>query len=174
MHIPDTVGWRDENEIVQMKKGMEYSAVAIVISNDRIVIEKRSSTKDDPWSGQFSLPGGHYSKVDRVLRETAVRETLEETGLNLDKNSNYLGHFGPFSPGNKPNMEVYAYVFEMEHPTPLISSRESEYILWVALSDLAQTNETTIPAYRIREGLIWGLTARIIERFMLFCKLNTK
>ena len=170
MHIPETVGWRDENEIIQMKKGMEYAAVAIVINNDRIVIEKRNSTKDDPWSGQFSLPGGHYSKVDRTLRETAVRETLEETGLNLNKNSTYMGHFGPFSPGNKPNMEVYAYAFEMEQPTPLVSSKESEYLFWVALSDLVQTNEAIIPAYRIREGLIWGLTARIIERFMLFCK----
>jgi 8-oxo-dGTP pyrophosphatase MutT (NUDIX family) len=174
MRIPETVGWRDGNEIVQMKKGMEYAAVAIVINNDRIVIEKRNSTKDDPWSGQFSLPGGHYSKVDRILRETAVRETLEETGLNLNKNSTYMGHFGPFSPGNKPNMEVYAYAFEMERPTPLVSSRESEYIFWVALSDLVQTNEAITPAYRIREGLIWGLTARIIERFMVFCKLNTK
>ncbi len=76
MRIPDSVGLRDSNEIVTMMPQIEYAAVAIVIGKDSLILEKRSLTQKDPWSGQFSLPGGHHSKEDVILKETAIRETL--------------------------------------------------------------------------------------------------
>ena len=165
---------RNKSEIVDMMDGMEYAAVAIILCRNRLVIEKRSSTRNDPWSGQFSLPGGHYAKGDKILRETAIRETLEETGIDLKKNSEYQGHFGPFTPQNRKNLEVYAYVFEIPEPQQLRSSEESEYLLWVELSELLLSEGNYGRSFKIKNGIIWGLTERIIERFLELYDLNSE
>lgn len=172
MRIPDSVGLRDSNEIVTMMPQIEYAAVAIVIGKDSLILEKRSLTQKDPWSGQFSLPGGHHSKEDVILKETAIRETLEETGVNLNYGAKYLGHFGPFVPRNRNNLEVYAYAFEIPTRLPLVPSGESEYIRWVELSELQMTEGEYGREFRIRDGVVWGLTARIIERFLELCEIS--
>ncbi|MEM0136493.1 MAG: NUDIX domain-containing protein [Thermoplasmatales archaeon] len=168
---PPEAGWsEDSNENVKMVAEKEYAAVSIVVGQNKIIIEKRSSTDNDPWSGQFSLPGGHYSQKDSILKETALRETREETGVDLRENSKYLGHFGPFTPGNRKDLEVYAYVFEIPEPVELISSPESEFLIWVDLSDFRLTNGVYGEEFKIKEGIVWGLTARIIERFLKLYK----
>ncbi len=174
MRIPDTVKWWNVNEMVDLKDDKEYAAVAIVLCKNSLVIEKRSSTREDPWSGQFSLPGGHYSKEDSILRETAIRETLEETGIDLKRNAKYLGHFGPFVPRNRLNLEVHAYVFEIPEPVQLVPSGETEYLLWVQLSDLHKFDEENEKSFKINEGIVWGLTARIIQKFLELSDIDTK
>lgn len=174
MRAPETGGWRKESELVDMKEGKEYAAVAIILCNESLVVEKRSSIRDDPWSGQFSLPGGHHSKMDNTLRDTAIRETLEETGVNLDKNAKYIGHLGPFVPRNRPNLEVYAYAFEIPEQLELISSEESEYLVWVELSELHLFEGDYGRSFKFREAVIWGLTERIIERFLELREFSTK
>ncbi|MCL5790095.1 MAG: CoA pyrophosphatase [Candidatus Thermoplasmatota archaeon] len=162
MRIPHPA--EEDEFIADNKDGNEYAAVAIVIHDKRIILQKRSSTRGDPWAGQFSLPGGHYSKRDRSLKDTAIRETMEETGVDLEY-SRYMGHFGPFTPGNRHNLRVYAYVFELERPQKLVSSDESEFLIWVKLQELVAFDGDYGRSYRIKEGIIWGLTARIIDRF---------
>src|SRR5210317_681881 len=39
---------------------------------------------DGMHSGQISLPGGKMEEIDHDLHETAVRETIEEIGINPD------------------------------------------------------------------------------------------
>jgi 8-oxo-dGTP pyrophosphatase MutT (NUDIX family) len=173
MHIRHSAGRQNTTEIVDLKDGKEYAAVAIVLLRNKIIIEKRTSAKNDPWAGQFSLPGGHYSKGDKTLRDTAIRETLEETGIDLKEGSDYLGHFGPFVPGNRHNLEVYAYVFELHEPRPLVPSEESEYLLWVGLSELLPFNGDYGKSFKIEAGVVWGLTERIIENFLELYDLDT-
>jgi ADP-ribose pyrophosphatase YjhB (NUDIX family) len=50
---------------------------AIIIEDDRVVLVKRSHP---PLAGEWSIPGG-VLEVGETLREAAVREALEETGL---------------------------------------------------------------------------------------------
>ncbi len=173
MLIPDTIGWKNTSEIVQMKEGMEYAAVAIVVHNNKIVIQKRSSVEGDPWSGQFSLPGGHFAKEDEILKKTAIREMKEETGVDLERNSKYLGHFGPFTPRNRQNMEVYAYVFRVPQQVLLITSTESEFLTWVDVTELQFTKGNFGLSFVVNNGIIWGLTARILEQFLELCNANT-
>ncbi|MGC8561625.1 MAG: NUDIX hydrolase [Thermoplasmata archaeon] len=174
MRIPETDWSLDTNEVVDMKAGREYAAVSIVVSENKLILEKRSLSQNDPWSGQFSLPGGHRSGNDITLRDTAIRETLEETGVDLRKNSRYIGHFGPFTPRNRENLEVYAYVFELPNIQKLVPSQESEYLIWVELSSLHVTNGVYGEEFNIREGTIWGMTARVLEKFIVLYEKSTK
>src|SRR5215475_1802442 len=53
---------------------------AIIIEGDRVVLVKRGHP---PLAGEWSIPGG-VLEVGETLREAAVREALEETGLTVE------------------------------------------------------------------------------------------
>ncbi len=53
---------------------------AIIIDNDRVVLIRRGHA---PALGEWSIPGG-LLEIGETLREAAVREALEETGLQVD------------------------------------------------------------------------------------------
>src|SRR5271166_1406351 len=52
---------------------------AIIIEGNRVVLGKRGHA---PLAGEWSIPGG-VLEVGETLREAAVREALEETGLQV-------------------------------------------------------------------------------------------
>jgi len=53
---------------------------AIIIENDRVVLVKRAH---QPIQGHWSIPGG-VLEVGEMVREAAVREAREETGLVVE------------------------------------------------------------------------------------------
>lgn len=53
---------------------------AIIIRDDRVVLVKRAHP---PIQGQWSIPGG-VLEVGELVREAAVREAREETGLIVE------------------------------------------------------------------------------------------
>jgi mutator protein MutT len=53
---------------------------AIIIEQDRVVLVKRGHP---PLAGEWSIPGG-VLEVGETLRQAAVREALEETGLTVE------------------------------------------------------------------------------------------
>jgi 8-oxo-dGTP diphosphatase len=53
---------------------------AIIIEADRVVLVRRGHP---PLAGEWSIPGG-VLEVGETLREAAVREALEETGLRVE------------------------------------------------------------------------------------------
>jgi len=53
---------------------------AIIVERDQVVLVKRGRA---PLLGEWSVPGGML-EVGETLREAAVREVLEETGLQVE------------------------------------------------------------------------------------------
>lgn len=53
---------------------------AIIIQDDRVVLVKRAHP---PIQGQWSIPGG-VLEVGELVREAAIREAREETGLSVE------------------------------------------------------------------------------------------
>ena len=53
---------------------------AIIIENDRVVLVKRAHP---PLQAEWSIPGG-VLEVGELVREAAIREAREETGLTVD------------------------------------------------------------------------------------------
>jgi ADP-ribose pyrophosphatase YjhB (NUDIX family) len=53
---------------------------SIIIENDRVLLVKRAHP---PIEGQWSIPGG-VLEVGELIREAAIREAHEETGLIIE------------------------------------------------------------------------------------------
>src|SRR5690349_1924232 len=78
------------------------AAVALVLrarTEIELLMIKRAERADDPWSGHMALPGGGRHAEDGDLLDTALRETLEETGARISRDSvlGALDHVHPRS-----------------------------------------------------------------------------
>ena len=140
---------------------------------------ERAARAGDPWSGQIALPGGRRDPRDPDLLTTAVRETLEETGVNLG-NAERLGVLDDIYPRTPllPPVVVRPFVFSLERSPTLAPSEEVTTAFWVPLAVLRapltrrevtlvlRGEERTFPAYTLGERVIWGMTERILTSFL--------
>jgi 8-oxo-dGTP diphosphatase len=77
---------------------------AIIIEGERVALVKRGHP---PLQGKWSIPGG-VLEVGETLRRAAIREALEETGLNVEPGE-LLGVFERVLPDEQGRMK-YHYV----------------------------------------------------------------
>jgi 8-oxo-dGTP pyrophosphatase MutT (NUDIX family) len=96
------------------------AAVAVVLHEEpspRVLLMKRAERTGDPWSGHISLPGGGFQASDRDLRVTAIRETREELGIDLD-DAHLLGNLAALHPltSGPTGVEVTPFVFAARAP----------------------------------------------------------
>ena len=160
-----------KNDKIPFLEVYSYAAVALIIHKEKgLLIEKRNERLDDPWAGQFALPGGHFKKKDGDLWGTVIREVQEETGLDLNSLKS-MGYFGPFSPRNKLDLLVYVFVYVLDEnikDQELKQSSETSYLGWITLDELKKGRKEMDGeiVFNIKEGLIWGMSARILDMFM--------
>ena len=79
------------------------AAIALVLrptaqGEPELLMIKRAEMEQDPWSGHIACPGGRMDPDDRDLEQTAVRETREETGIDLARDGRILGTLDDISP----------------------------------------------------------------------------
>src|SRR5687767_10801396 len=71
------------------------AAVAVILRDAPSGIEmlfiRRAEHPEDPWSGHMAYPGGRAEAHDPDLQATAMRETLEEIGIDLARSAQLLG-----------------------------------------------------------------------------------
>ncbi|MCE2398840.1 MAG: CoA pyrophosphatase [Gemmatimonadetes bacterium] len=142
---------------------------------------ERAKSPHDPWSGQMALPGGRLDPADGSLIEAAVRETREETGVRLEAPEGMLGRSEPLRPlrPENPPISVWPFVFRaLSQTTAHVASPEVASVHWFALADLADPRNLgsvawtggsaarSLPCIRLEGRAIWGLTYRIVTRFM--------
>ena len=97
--------------------GRAAVAITLRIDQDRpeLLLMRRAEREGDPWSGQVSLPGGHAEESDLDLVATAIRETQEEVGIDLDRDSGLLGALEPIQArarGGLLDTTIAPFVFE--------------------------------------------------------------
>lgn len=162
---------------------LERAAVALILraADDlEILLIKRAVFENDPWSGHMALPGGREEADDKTLAHTARRETREEIGLELESGS-LLGELPVVSAQSAriPRFHISPFVFGVaDGAEAWVASREVESLFWVPVSRLADPRiQTTIsipllgsvrefPAMSVDGETVWGLTYRIINRFL--------
>jgi 8-oxo-dGTP pyrophosphatase MutT (NUDIX family) len=161
------------------------AAVALVLREPDpvdLLLIKRSQNPRDPWSGHMALPGGRLEAADAHLLETAMRETVEETGVVLLDRSHFLGRLPTLMPTSRrlPPISVSPHVFLAgTSAEAMAASHEVESVHWVPLEDLRRGvgldeveisfpdgSRKVFPCYRVGGEIVWGMTYRILQDFL--------
>lgn len=143
-----------------------------------VLLIQRAERHDDPWSGQIALPGGRSHPADATLQDTAVRETLEETGVDLAADGLVLGTLDEIRPRTPvlPPIIVTPYVAIAPAEALLRISDEladAFWIPWSTFADPARIDESTVQvrgadwkvnSYLIGERVVWGMTERMLRQ----------
>ncbi|MBA3340997.1 MAG: CoA pyrophosphatase [Gemmatimonadaceae bacterium] len=168
--------------IEEEDEGAQKAGVAILIrlggnAEPELFFIQRAVYDADPWSGQIAFPGGRSEPGDETLRDTAIRETLEETSIDLRQCGEMLGTLDDLRPTARllPRVIVRPYVFLTGGTPDPEMSHEVAACFWVPLSvllDRSVWKETTVLAGGVEMSrfafhhqgyVIWGMTERILS-----------
>jgi 8-oxo-dGTP pyrophosphatase MutT (NUDIX family) len=151
------------------------ASVMLCLRRGTVLLLRRATHPLDPWSGHMSLPGGRHEAHDRDLLRTALRETHEEVGLELERHGQVLGTLGEYAGrgAGVASIRIAAFVAVVEEEPELVLSGEVDTAYWVPLEALEPTTAIVselrgpVPAYRpvVRgaELVVWGITFGILE-----------
>jgi 8-oxo-dGTP pyrophosphatase MutT (NUDIX family) len=161
------------------------AGVAVIIledpgDGDEVLLITRAERQGDPWSGHVSFPGGMVDPGDRSFKETAMRETAEEVGIDLSpEHATFLGYMHEFRVRTR-GVRVVPSVFRIATAPVVTLNAEATSHAWVPLRLLARDDaraayvvrregsgeELTFPSFVYREFVIWGLTERILSAIL--------
>lgn len=143
-----------------------------------VLLILRAERDGDPWSGQVALPGGRRQSDDATLQDTAIRETLEETGVDLAAHGLVLGTLDELRPRTPvlPPIIVTPFVAVAPADVPLHISDEladAFWNPWSTFADPAQVDESTVTvrgaewkvaSYLVGQRVVWGMTERMLRQ----------
>jgi len=179
-------------ESAQPDRARKNAAVAVVLRPPQGMADpaalqcdflaiRRAESARDPWSGQMALPGGRLDRADAGLAATAIRETGEETGVDLTAPEALLGRIEALRPVavRIPPLTIWPFVFQVDAGTDArVASHEVATVHWFPLRAMqAPANRGThtwsyggvvrrFPCVRIDGQVVWGLTYRVLTRFL--------
>ncbi len=158
------------------------AGVAILIrvgvdDNLELFFIQRAEYHGDPWSGQIAFPGGREEPDDSTLYDTAVRETREETGIDISSKGELLGALDDLRPNTVrlPAVIVRPFVVLLADASEPVLSREVAKCFWVPLPVLmdrsvwrnatvaAGGREMSRFAFHHEGYVVWGMTERILS-----------
>lgn len=162
------------------------AAVAMVLAPDerdlRILLIQRAEHPLDPWSGHMAFPGGRHDLGDTDLVHTAVRETLEEVGIDLARHGRLVGPLDEVQAsarGRLLDLVIRPYLFALDEPIePTIDATEVASAFWVPMQVFREDRyhgtaaisrgdfRADVPAFQFDGYTVWGLTYRMIRGFL--------
>ncbi|NUO62379.1 MAG: CoA pyrophosphatase [Gemmatimonadaceae bacterium] len=162
-----------------------HAAVTILLRPNyldelELLLIKRAEFEGDPWSGHVALPGGRREPVDQSLERTALRETWEETAIDVARDGAVLGVLDDVSPRSMTVRQVIVrpFVAAVLPGVEIVESPEVAAAFWVPLATLRDTaawitaevvahgRSLRVPAFTHGEYVVWGLTERILRCFL--------
>jgi 8-oxo-dGTP pyrophosphatase MutT (NUDIX family) len=162
------------------------AAVALVLREGaggglELLFIRRAEHERDPWSGHVGFPGGRSERDDASPLATAIRETFEETGLDLAGDAELLGALDELlalARGRPVDLVIAPFVFHLRRPADGAPSREAVSLHWLRLEGLLDPASRSVLEYRhegdtrelpcLRAGglVIWGLTFRMFQNLV--------
>jgi 8-oxo-dGTP pyrophosphatase MutT (NUDIX family) len=143
-----------------------------------VLLIRRPDKASDPWSGHMAFPGGRKDTADRDLVRTAMRETLEEVGVELGASElvGRLDDVQAISGGRPMDLIIVPHVFVLSRDVSLrLEPEEVAQALWAPLLPMLRGERDTVrpyvhegkrmelPGYQVEGHIVWGLTYRMLE-----------
>jgi len=122
--------------------------------------------------GEISFPGGRYTKADRNLLGTALRETEEEIGVSFHAEQ-VIGSLRAVRTMTSNHFIVPFVAVQERLPEHRISASEVQAAIDAPLIDTLRSIEPDVEHYRLAKdafkftygnNVIWGATARIMKQ----------
>ena len=172
--------------VIPPEGGERFAAIAVVFrsgfdGHPELLMIKRADHETDPWSGHVALPGGRMEPRDRDLEATAVRETWEETGIDIRERGRVLGRLDDLAPRVSvlPPLVIRPYVAVVAADVAIVASPEVADAFWVPLAalreraawglglvDIRGVGEKEVDVFRHHQHTVWGLTERVLRDLM--------
>jgi 8-oxo-dGTP pyrophosphatase MutT (NUDIX family) len=177
----------DENpgRRIEPNDDVRLAAIALVLrpgeaGHPELLMIKRAEAEGDPWSGHVACPGGRKEPGDPDLAHTAIRETWEETGVDLERDGRLLGTLDDISPRTPvlPPILVRPFVAVVRPEVEIVQSAEVAEAFWVPLSALRvraswgmglvkiRGMDREVSMFRHGEYVVWGLTERVLRQLL--------
>src|SRR3990167_5155785 len=164
-----------------------HAAVMMILSEGleglSMLFIKRPESDIDAFSGHMAFPGGKMMEGDESKLATAVRETLEEIGVDLYKSGRVIGELDDINPNNPRaiNYIVTPYISIIKEEVSIVPNLyEVEAAVWIPVKHLKDERNIAVRwrerngilvedyVYSFEKYIIWGMTGRILHRFLSF------
>ena len=151
----------------------KLASVLIIIYGDKpeILMTKKPITLMH-HGGEISFPGGKISNADNDLLDTALRETKEETGLEIFRD-NVIGQLKQVITLNS-GFTIIPFICMLDSIGQLVPNSEVESFLHIPLLSFLETLENDLDpkhnsiqemyTYTFEKNLIWGASARMLKQ----------
>ena len=170
---------------IPLPEGARAAAVMLALrarsdNEPELLMIQRAVVERDPWSGHIACPGGRAEPGDVDLAATAIRETYEETGVDVAAHGRVLGHLDDLSPlsPHLPPLVIRPYVALVRREVRIVPSEEVAAAFWVPLAELRKPAawgtgivqvrgvDRTVSVFRHGDYTVWGLTERVLRQFL--------
>ena len=173
--------------VVRPEPDMRLAAILLALrarsdGEPELLMIKRAEAEGDPWSGHIACPGGRMEEGDPDLAATAMRETWEETGVDVMRDGRLVGRLDDISPRTPvlPPIVIRPYVALVRAGVEIVPSREVAAAFWVPVSALREQTAwgvdqvavggalREVSVFKHGEYTVWGLTERVLRQFLAY------
>ena len=151
----------------------KLASVLIIIYGEQpeVLMTKKPITLTH-HGGEISFPGGKIAETDGDLLDTALRETKEETGLEISRDD-IVGQLKQVTTLNS-GFTIVPFICILDSIGQLIPNSEVESFLHIPLLPFLGTLENDLDpkhnsiqemyTYTFEKNLIWGASARMLKQ----------
>ena len=170
---------------IDAEPSVRRAAILLVIreredGEPELLMIKRAEVERDPWSGHIACPGGRMEPQDADLAATAIRETLEETGVDITRDGRLIGQLDDLSPTTMalPPIVIRPFVAIVRGDVEIVPSDEVALSFWVPLAllmarhpwgtEIVHVRGAALSVSACQHGVytVWGLTERVVRQLV--------
>ena len=111
---------------------MKQTSIAIIIKNEKVLLEKRKDTEDN-YAGLYALPGGHM-KEQETPEQALVREIKEELNIEITKYKKLLP-VPDIDPTSGKEYIHHTFLIQ-EWKGEIKETKEQEKLVWANLNEI--------------------------------------
>lgn len=164
-------------EYIQKKQPKKAGVLVLFYPNihneTHFLLTKRAVYKGT-HSAQISFPGGKFEDEDKLLKNTALRETFEEVGVTEKSISIFKEMTNLYIPPS--NFLVTPFLGFTKQLPIFKTNHEVEELIQVSLNKFltdtvissttlstSYAKEVTVPCFKINNHIVWGATAMMLN-----------